>query len=156
VASLNRLQFLRKALVRAKWHYYTKLWGMDIDPTANYSLDVRFDKTFPAGIHIGAETYVAFEAAILTHDLTRGLKLHTRIGRRCFIGARSIVLPGVEIGDESVVGAGSVVTRNVPPRTLVAGNPARVIRSNIRIISRYGRIAPADELADVVPMEAAK
>ena len=97
---LNKFQFVRKAIVRAKWYYYTKFWGMDIDPTANYSLDVRFDKTFPKGVHIGAETYVAFEAAILTHDLTRGLRLHTRIGRRCFIGARSIILPGIEIGDE--------------------------------------------------------
>jgi acetyltransferase-like isoleucine patch superfamily enzyme len=156
MASLNRLQWLRRALVRAKWVYYTRVWGMDIDPTATYSLDVRFDKTYPAGIHIGAESYVAFEAAILTHDLTRGLKLHTRIGRRCFIGARSIVLPGVEIGDESVVGAGSVVTRNVPPRTVVAGNPARIVRRDIRIIARYGRIAPADEMAADAAIEAAK
>jgi acetyltransferase-like isoleucine patch superfamily enzyme len=139
---LNKFQFIRKAMVRAKWVYYTKFWGMDIDPTANYSLDVRFDKTFPKGVHIGPETYVAFEVAILTHDLTRGLHLHTRIGRRCFIGARSIILPGIEIGDECVVGAGSVVTKSIPPRTLVAGNPARVVRRDIEIISRYGRLAP--------------
>ena len=100
------------------------------------------DKTNPKGVHIGAETYVAFDAAILTHDLTRGLKLDTRIGKRCFIGARSIILPGIEIGDECVIGAGSVVTRSLPPRTLAAGNPARVIRNDIEIISRYGRLAP--------------
>jgi len=139
---LNRFQFIRRALVRAKWLYYTKFWGMDIDPTASYSLSVRFDKTFPKGVHIGAETYVAFEAAILTHDLTRGLHLHTRIGRRCFIGARSIILPGIEIGDECVIGAGSVVTKSLPPRSLVAGNPARILRRDIEIISRYGRLAP--------------
>ena len=139
---LNRFQFIRRALVRAKWLYYTRFWGMDIDPTASYSLSVRFDKTFPKGVHIGAETYVAFEAAILTHDLTRGLHLHTRIGRRCFIGARSIILPGIEIGDECVIGAGSVVTKSLPPRSLVAGNPARILRKDIKIISRYGRLAP--------------
>jgi acetyltransferase-like isoleucine patch superfamily enzyme len=139
---LNQFQFIRRALVRAKWLYYTKFWGMDIDPTASYSLSVRFDKTFPKGVHIGAETYVAFEAAILTHDLTRGLHLHTRIGRRCFIGARSIILPGIEIGDECVIGAGSVVTKSLPPRSLVAGNPARILRKDIEIISRYGRLAP--------------
>ena len=143
---LNRFQFIRRALVRAKWLYYTKFWGMDIDPTASYSLSVRFDKTFPKGIHIGAETYVAFEAAILTHDLTRGLHLHTRIGRRCFIGARSIILPGIEIGDECVIGAGSVVTKNLPPRSLVAGNPARILRRDIEIISRYGRLAPVAKI----------
>ena len=143
---LNRFQFIRRGLVRAKWLYYTRFWGMDIDPTASYSLSVRFDKTFPKGIHIGAETYVAFEAAILTHDLTRGLHLHTRIGRRCFIGARSIILPGIEIGDECVIGAGSVVTKSLPPRSLAAGNPARILRRDIEIISRYGRLAPQAKL----------
>ncbi|MDR3471999.1 MAG: acyltransferase [Devosia sp.] len=152
---LNRFQFIRRAFVRVKWLYYTRFWGMDIDPTASYSLSVRFDKTFPKGVHIGPETYVAFEAAILTHDLTRGLHLHTRIGRRCFIGARSIILPGIEIGDECVVGAGSVVTKSVPPRSLVAGNPARILRRDIEIISRYGRLAPkpaanAEQLAEAV------
>lgn len=45
-----------------------------------------------------------------------------------WIGCRAIVLPGVRIGSCSVVGAGSVVTKNVPPNTLVAGNPARIVR----------------------------
>ena len=49
--------------------------------------------------------------------------------RGCWIGANAIILPGVEIGENSVVGAGSVVTRPVPPRVVAAGNPARVIRS---------------------------
>jgi acetyltransferase-like isoleucine patch superfamily enzyme len=152
---LNRLQWVRRALVKAKWLYYTRFWGMDIDPTASYSLSVRFDKTNPKGVHIGAETYVAFEAAILTHDLTRGLYLDTRIGKRCFIGARSIILPGVEIGDECVVGAGSVVTRSLPPRSMAAGNPARIIRSDIEIISRYGRLAPVEREPEL-PREAAE
>jgi acetyltransferase-like isoleucine patch superfamily enzyme len=47
---------------------------------------------------------------------------------RVWLGNRSIVLKGVTIGHDSVVGAGSVVTKDVPPRTLVAGMPARVIR----------------------------
>ena len=138
--SLNALRPLRDMIVNIKWLYYTKIWGMDIHPTASFSLSVKLDRTNPKGVHIGAESYVAFDAAILSHDLTRGLYLDTRIGKRCFIGARSIVLPGVEIGDECVIGSGSVVTKSVPARSLVAGNPARVIRSDIKVISRYGRM----------------
>ena len=50
------------------------------------------------------------------------------IGDNVWIGGGAIVLPGVTIGDDAVVGAGSVVTKDVPARTVVAGNPARVIR----------------------------
>lgn len=50
------------------------------------------------------------------------------IGERCWIGVNAIVLKGVRIGPASVVAAGSVVTADVPPYTLVGGNPARIIR----------------------------
>ena len=49
------------------------------------------------------------------------------IGDNVFIGARSLVLKGVEIGDNAVVGAGSVVTSDVPVNAVVAGVPARVV-----------------------------
>jgi acetyltransferase-like isoleucine patch superfamily enzyme len=52
-----------------------------------------------------------------------------RVKDNCFIGARAIVLPNVTIGPNSVVGAGAVVTQDVPPDTVVAGVPARVITS---------------------------
>lgn len=48
------------------------------------------------------------------------------IGRHVFIGARAIILKGVSIGDKSIIGAGAVVTRSVPPLHLASGNPARV------------------------------
>ncbi|WP_296103469.1 DapH/DapD/GlmU-related protein [uncultured Agrobacterium sp.] len=145
---LNAFKPLRNAIVKVKWLYFTKIWGMDIHPTANFSLSAKLDRTNPKGVHIGAETYIAFDAAILTHDLSRGLYLDTRIGKRCFIGARSIILPGIEIGDECVIGSGSVVTKNVPSRSLVAGNPARILKSDIKIIARYGRMERPDEAPD--------
>jgi acetyltransferase-like isoleucine patch superfamily enzyme len=140
---LNRLKGVRRILISLRRLYLTRLWGMDIDPTAQFSLSAKFDQTFPLGVHVGAETHIAFEARILTHDMSRGLYLHTRIGRRCFIGGRSLILPGVEIGDGSVVAAGAVVTKSVPPRTMVGGNPARVLREGIEV-GPYGRFTGAD------------
>jgi maltose O-acetyltransferase len=50
-----------------------------------------------------------------------------KIGNNCFIGARAFIMPGVIIGHNSIVGAGSIVSKSVPPNVVVAGNPARVI-----------------------------
>ena len=51
------------------------------------------------------------------------------IGNDCWLGANVVVCPGVTIGDGCVIGAGSVVTRDVPPMSFAAGNPCRVIRA---------------------------
>lgn len=141
---LNRLRALRLALVWLRRQWFRKVWGMDIHPTTEMSLSAQFDKTFPKGVHVGAYSYVAFDARVLTHDMTRGLYLHTWIGENCFIGGRSLILPGVKIGGGSIVGAGSVVTKDVPAGTVVAGNPARILQRNIKV-GRYGRLEGANE-----------
>jgi acetyltransferase-like isoleucine patch superfamily enzyme len=142
--SLNQLQPLRRFIVRTKWRYFTKVWGMDIHPTVQFSLRTRFDMTYPRGVHVAERTYIAFNAVVLTHDRTRGLYLHTRIGPRCFIGANSMILPGVTVGEGSIVGAGAVVTADVPPHSIVAGNPARVIREDVEV-GDYGRLRTAND-----------
>jgi len=142
--NLNRLLRLRRTLVAFKRWYLTRVFGMDIHPTVQFSLSAYFDKTYPKGVHVGPNSWVALQSVVLTHDRTRGLYLDTRVGENCFIGARSVILPGVQIGDESIVAAGAVVTRDVPPRCIVAGNPARVVRENIDVIE-YGRYRNADE-----------
>ena len=53
--------------------------------------------------------------------------LPTRIRSGASIGAKSVILPGLTIGEDALVGAGSVVTKNVPTKAIVAGNPARII-----------------------------
>ena len=50
------------------------------------------------------------------------------IGSNCWIGAGSCILPGVTIGDQSVIGAGSIVTKDIPARTVAVGNPCRILR----------------------------
>jgi acetyltransferase-like isoleucine patch superfamily enzyme len=140
---LNRFMKVRRWIQNVYRLAYTRIWHYDIHPTAEFSLSAKFDRTFPAGVHVGEYSYVAFEARILCHDRTRGLYLHTRIGKNCFIGGRSLIMPGVVIGDNCVVGAGSVVTKSVPPCTVVAGNPARVLQQDIKV-GRYGRFSDAD------------
>jgi acetyltransferase-like isoleucine patch superfamily enzyme len=127
----------RRSLMSLQRAYYVRIWGMDIDKSAWFSLKAHFDRTHPRGIHVGPESYVAFGAVILSHDMTRGIYADTRVGARCFIGAHSILMPGVSVGDESIVGAGSVVVRDVPPNSIVAGNPARIVRRGIRTF-RFG------------------
>jgi acetyltransferase-like isoleucine patch superfamily enzyme len=53
-----------------------------------------------------------------------------KIGRRCWIGFNSAIMKGVTIGDDSIVAAGSMVTKDVPAGVIVAGNPARIVKSN--------------------------
>jgi len=55
--------------------------------------------------------------------------LPTLVKKGSSIGANATILPGLTIGEGAMVGAGSVVTKDVPPRTLVVGNPARIVRS---------------------------
>jgi acetyltransferase-like isoleucine patch superfamily enzyme len=71
-------------------------------------------------VNVGDFTTIAPNACILGG---------VSIGPQCYIGANSTILPGVTIGDGSIVGAAAVVTRDVPPMTVVAGNPARNLRS---------------------------
>ena len=60
----------------------------------------------------------------------RGLQynLPVRIGRNCWLGAGVIVMPGITIGDNTVIGAGSVVTKDIPSGVVAVGNPCKVLR----------------------------
>lgn len=100
---------------------------------------INYDCTFLdcGPIRIGERTLIGPQVGIYTalHPIDAELRAEAyefargvEIGRDVWIGGHATILPGVSIGDEAIVGAGSVVTRDVAPRTIVAGNPARVLR----------------------------
>lgn len=129
--------FLHRRMSGIRRLYLTKVWGMTLGDGTRISLKADLDFTNPSGIHIGDYTIVTPRVQIFTHDFVRAIHVDTFIGSHCFIGAGSIILPGVRIGNRCIVAAGSVVTTDVPDRSLVGGNPAKIIRSDIRV-GQYG------------------
>lgn len=93
------------------------------------------------GVHIDDEAFIGHGVMFINDRFPRStqddgrpkgdgdwVRESTYVGRRASIGSNATILCGVKIGSESMVGAGSVVTSDVPPRAVVAGNPARVMR----------------------------
>lgn len=89
-----------------------------------------------APVYIGADTFIAPGVCIAcaghgVHPSERMI-LETakpiHIGKKVWIGANAVILPGVHIGDGSIIGAGSVVNKDIPENVIAAGNPCRVIR----------------------------
>lgn len=139
ILSISRVWLYKKLVRYHAWKYKT-IYGMDIGTGTIISRRAQLDRGInPHGIHIGAYTRVTGGVLLLAHDACRHLKKDTYIGKYCFIGARSIILPGVRIGDEVVIGSGSVVTKDIPSNSIAAGNPARVIRENVSC-GKYGVI----------------
>lgn len=87
------------------------------------------------GVHIGARTLISTGCSIasITHSeqiATRriGIEAPVTIEEDCWLGTGAIVLPGVRIGKGSIIGAGAVVTKDIPPFSMAIGVPARVVR----------------------------
>ena len=96
----------------------------------------------PYLITIGDNTTISFDCAFVTHDAaTRVIRNlpdgnpetviygPINIGQNCFIGCRSVVLPGVTIGDNCIIGAGSIVNKDIPSNSVAAGIPCKIICS---------------------------
>lgn len=119
-----------------RWKYNC-IYKHDIAKNVIISHRACLDKGVP-GIHIGEGTWVLARVSVLNHDVCRNLYTETYIGKHCVIGVGSMILPGIHIGNQVVVGGGSIVTKDVPDHCMVAGNPARIIKYGVEV--RNGRI----------------
>ena len=109
--------------------------GVDIGERVFIGTDALIETSRPELISIGDDVVIGIRAAIIGHFRGAtaaergepGNRFSVRIDDRAYIGPGVMVLPGVTVGDGAVVAAGSVVTSDVPPQTLVQGNPARAV-----------------------------
>ena len=100
---------------------------------ANFCLSLVDDSHIYVGDHVMFAPRVTVAAG--THPIHPGLRskqaqynLPVHIGNNVWIGANSVILPGVSIGDNSVIGEGSVVTKDIPANVVAVGNPCKVLR----------------------------
>ncbi len=112
-------------------------WGCNIHIGKNFYANFNLTVVDDADIYIGDSVMIAPNVTIATgtHPICPELRekvyqynLPVHIGNRVWIGAGSIILPGVTIGDDTVIGAGSVVTKDIPSGVVAVGNPCRVMR----------------------------
>ena len=119
-----------------------RLKGIDIGEGTWVFSNAHIDRTKGSEVHIG-KNCILTGCSVLAHDaslhlaygvLPRFAPVH--IGDNCFIGWKSIVLPGVTIGDDCIIGAGAVVTGDIPSGSIAAGNPARIIGKTADLIAK--------------------
>ncbi|MCL1134065.1 sugar O-acetyltransferase [Shewanella hafniensis] len=115
-------------------------YGVNLSLADKVFINVNVTLQDNAPISIGEQTMVGPNAQFYTssHPLDAELRcsgLETaktiKVGKRVWIGGGAIIMPGVTIGDDAIIGAGAVVTKNVAAKTVVAGNPAKPIRQLI-------------------------
>lgn len=110
------------------------MYKMNIGKNCRIAHSAHLDKSVnPRGIHIGDRVWILREALVLAHDNCRNLKTDTYIGDDSIIGIRSIILPGIRIGNQVVIGAGSVVTKDIPDNCIAVGNPAHIVKTGIMV-----------------------
>jgi acetyltransferase-like isoleucine patch superfamily enzyme len=138
-SSLNDFSRLRDVIVRIRVAWLRRR-GIRFGEGSTLSMS----STIRGKVTIGSHSYITFKTVIDSFDYSRNEHSPIKIGNNCFIGAGSVICPGVTVGDNCIVAAGAIVSSDVPSRTAVGGNPAKVIRENIKIV-KYGVLEGADE-----------
>ena len=124
-----------------------RLRGTKIGKNVDIAMGVFIEESYPELVEIEENVDIGPNVIIVAHDTSYHcvqpdipmLKKRVVIKRNAYIGAGAIILPGVTIGEYSIVAAGAVVTKDVPPRTIVAGVPARVVGSIDEKIAKMKR-----------------
>lgn len=116
--------------LRLKNFIYRRILQMNVGDDAAFGLMVMVDVFYPQMIYIGSNSIIGYNTTILAHEyLIEEYRLgKVQIGSNVMIGANTTILPGVTIGDDAVIAAGSVVHKNVAPGYFVGGNPIQVIK----------------------------
>lgn len=117
--------------------FYANFGGHHVHQGNNVYTNFNLTLVDDTHIYIGDCTMIGPNVTIATagHPIEPGLRsrglqynMPVRIGKNCWLGAGVIVMPGVTIGDNTVIGAGSIVTRDIPANVVAVGNPCRVMR----------------------------
>ncbi|TRZ36985.1 acyltransferase [Niallia circulans] len=110
---------------------YRKLLKMTVGKETSFALMVMVDIMYPEKIKVGKNSVIGYNTTILAHEyLIEEYRLgEIVIGDEVMIGANTTILPGVEIGDNAVVSAGTLVHKDVPAGSFVGGNPMQIIYS---------------------------
>jgi maltose O-acetyltransferase len=148
LAGTARERIARRRLFR-RWQRLQKM-GMRIGQNVWLPASTWIDTSYCFLISIGDDCGFGEECLILAHDAQMDEFLDAaRVGRVAIhesshIGARCVILPGVSIGPRTIVGAGSVITKSLPPDSVCAGNPAHVICSLDEYLTKHrGLLAKA-------------
>lgn len=130
------MSFLRKAVMLLNREIPTETLikrGMRVGKDFNRQQGCFLDPTHCFLITIGDDVTMSIRVTVMAHDASTKKSLgytklgQVHIGNHVFIGANATILPGVTIGDYAIIGAGSVVTHDIPARTVAAGVPAKEI-----------------------------
>lgn len=117
--------------------------GLELGENVFINASARLDGVAPWLISIGDDTVIGPGVQILSHDATTRRQLgysivaRVTIGARVFVGAGSILLPGTSIGDDTIIGAGSVLRGEIPGGKLVIGNPPVVVCDTDEYLRRH-------------------
>lgn len=110
-------------------NFLYRIMGVNLGKNVFIGLDSYFDDQFPELITIREGATISFRVVIVAHDDSGEKTVNPiSIGRNVYVGVGAIILPGVNIGDNAVIAAGAVVSKDVPPSVVVAGVPARIIK----------------------------